>query len=498
MSEPTIVPDDSISQVPPNELEPEFAAELNVDILTKRQPGGLRSPNNQRNLIQNYESPSNVNLPPKSNTHSVSNSKFSQKSKLEASMELQSAFLLNEINSEFPESVIASPIDGAIALLYNHDECALFENIKLYRKNNPTMDADSCLESFGNYKITLVSMMHSDALVQIAYGMEAQAVLVYNAEAKDISLRVNHMTEMLVKGLFLVVESSVFDKNERFIRIYASFDILARRAEMLTLKFPLNDRYLQRNFNLKFKKKEISKRSAVFKLTNLADFKNGDIDNIGYQMVKQTFFTPEKKNFLTYSIVSSVRANSSVFEKWNVSVVDLIEIGTFIKFFSLHEGMIEQTLLKRSLAKNYTSLYTWACSFSFGGVPLEDIKYYYGVEVALYFAWFQFYAKWFSILGMFGLLCFAYTIYEFKNDELYSTINNVTMPIFGFIIGVWSLLFFKFWKRESKYLAFIWDADQLIETDQFESVRGKREKVSIITGKTEIYEKECYRGCFSL
>jgi anoctamin-1 len=50
--------------------------------------------------------------------------------------------------------------------------------------------------------------------------------------------------------------------------------------------------------------------------------------------------------------------------------------------------------------------------------PLDQIKDYFGVHVALYFAWLGFYTKMVVPLALLGILCFLYGFYEVFTDPI--------------------------------------------------------------------------------
>jgi hypothetical protein len=158
-------------------------------------------------------------------------------------------------------------------------------------------------------------MLHSDALVKIAYGIEGESCISYiDIDSSKSQTRIAHVAKLLSQGLFLILEISALDTKMRFMKIYGSFETIAKQAEDMNLRFQLSTSWLRHNivYNPASKKKLADadydtanereyndrKRSAVFRYSELEDFKFGDINNLGMKTVKEHFFTPEKRNFL--------------------------------------------------------------------------------------------------------------------------------------------------------------------------------------------------------
>lgn len=162
-------------------------------------------------------------------------------------------------------------------------------------------------------------MLHSDALVKIAYGIEGETCISYGDTDPSLSqTRISHIVTLLSKNLFLVLEISALDTNMRFIKIYGSFETMAKQAENINLSFQLSATWLRLNINynpVPVSKKKLAdadfdtandrvynerKRSALFRYSDLDDFKYGEINSFGIKAVKEHFFTPEKRNYLVF------------------------------------------------------------------------------------------------------------------------------------------------------------------------------------------------------
>jgi len=123
---------------------------------------------------------------------------------------------------------------------------------------------------------------------------------------------------------------------------------------------------------------------------------------------------------------------------------------------------------------------------------MDDICDYFGVQIALYFAWLGHYTKALCIPAIVGFLFwfFFYGRAEFLED--------IGFVIFSFFNVIWATLYLESWKRRSSELAYTWGtADQrdelLVEPrPQFKGT----ERISEITGKPELYYPEWKRNAF--
>jgi anoctamin-10 len=90
-------------------------------------------------------------------------------------------------------------------------------------------------------------------------------------------------------------------------------------------------------------------------------------------------------------------------------------------------------------------------------VPLSRIEAYFGVTVALYFAFIVFYTKMLVVPAAVGLVLFI-TGYDAVSSQLLFAVTNM----------LWLTLLLECWKRQSAHLTYIWGT---FGTEQFEETR---------------------------
>jgi hypothetical protein len=119
-------------------------------------------------------------------------------------------------------------------------------------------------------------------------------------------------------------------------------------------------------------------------------------------------------------------------------------------------------------------------------VPVDEIRNYYGEEIAFYFAWMEFLTKWLIVPGIFGVITLAQRWYRGDTVD-----EDEYTPLYGLVCFLWAILYCRFWQREEHKLAYSWGTYAQSEYEnkgyclrpQF---RGRLRK-SPITGAMETY-----------
>ncbi|XP_068030019.1 anoctamin-8 isoform X7 [Anomalospiza imberbis] len=151
-------------------------------------------------------------------------------------------------------------------------------------------------------------------------------------------------------------------------------------------------------------------------------------------------------------------------------IPELAARGVIQQLFPLHE----QRILKR-LMKSWVQA---VCEAQ----PLDDICDYFGVKIAMYFAWLGFYTSAMVYPAVFGSILYTFT----DSDQTSQDISCVVFAIFNV---VWATLFLEEWKRRGAEFAYKWGtldtpAESLEEPrPQFRGVK----RISPVTSAEEFY-----------
>ncbi|XP_051984936.1 anoctamin-8-like [Xyrauchen texanus] len=160
-------------------------------------------------------------------------------------------------------------------------------------------------------------------------------------------------------------------------------------------------------------------------------------------------------------------------------IPELIARGVILQMFPLHDQRILNHLM--------TSWVQAVCERQ----PLDDICEYFGVKIAMYFAWLGFYTNSMLYPAVIGFLLWIFA----ESDQ---TSQDICCVVFAIFNVVWATLFLERWKRREAELAYKWGtldtpAESLEEPrPQFRGVKRR----SPVTGYEEFFYPPWKRRMF--
>jgi hypothetical protein len=133
---------------------------------------------------------------------------------------------------------------------------------------------------------------------------------------------------------------------------------------------------------------------------------------------------------------------------------------------------------------------------------IDTIREYFGVHIAFYFEWLEFYTKWLTAPTAIGVLIYfskAVMAVEHFQDIVEVEREHDLYPYFALFMALWATLFLEFWKRKSKLLAYQWDIQPHSAVEhvrpQFVAVlRNKFSEDSLMSHLRSIVEPEPTKG----
>ncbi|XP_032992527.1 anoctamin-8 [Lacerta agilis] len=188
------------------------------------------------------------------------------------------------------------------------------------------------------------------------------------------------------------------------------------------------------------------------------------------------FFTSQERQSVIRYWLENLRAKQGEalhnihFLEGQPIVPELAARGILQQVFPIHEQRILNRLMK-----------SWVQAIC-EPQPLDDICDYFGVKIAMYFAWLGFYTSAMVYPAVFGSLLYTFT----ENDQ---TSRDVCCVIFAIFNVIWSTLFLEEWKRRGAEFAYKWGtldtpAESIEEPrPQFRGVK----RVSPVTNSEEFY-----------
>uniref|UniRef100_A0A8C7M068 Anoctamin n=1 Tax=Oncorhynchus kisutch TaxID=8019 RepID=A0A8C7M068_ONCKI len=197
------------------------------------------------------------------------------------------------------------------------------------------------------------------------------------------------------------------------------------------------------------------------------------------------FFTSQERQSIIKYWLDNLRAkNGEVlhniqFLEGQPIIPELSVRGVIQKVFPLHEQRVLSQLMK--------SWVQAVCEKQ----PLDDIHDYFGVKIAMYFAWLGFYTTSMLYPAVIGFVLWILT----ESDQ---TSRDICCVVFALFNVVWATLFLERWKRRGAELAYKWGTldtpNESLEEPRTQFMGVKR--CSPITGCEELYYSPWRRRMF--
>ncbi|KAI3786154.1 hypothetical protein L1987_45285 [Smallanthus sonchifolius] len=150
-------------------------------------------------------------------------------------------------------------------------------------------------------------------------------------------------------------------------------------------------------------------------------------------------------NHMIYGIVNE--SNSAIVLKSECRDVRW-EPGERLLWKLEKEGIVKEVFPIHDEIKRKQLLKCWALNWwDLTNQPLDDIYAYYGVKIAIYFAFLGMYTKWLFFPAALGILV---QLVDFGSLQL------LILPFFFICIISWAVFFLQFWKRKNSTLLARW------------------------------------------
>ncbi|CDS42189.1 anoctamin 8 [Echinococcus multilocularis] len=168
-----------------------------------------------------------------------------------------------------------------------------------------------------------------------------------------------------------------------------------------------------------------------------------DCENFEGFFDHETFFTSSERQTIVRYYLMSLRAMAGdawdddiKFSQGQAIMPVLLAAGKIATIFPLHD--------REALAVLHNS---WVRGFTHRQ-PLDAVAEYFGVKIALYFAWLGHYTTALLIPAIFGLLCW-FIVPAGKERALH-------YPVLAFFTMLWAVFFQEVWKRTSNHYTYHW------------------------------------------
>ncbi|KAH1011948.1 hypothetical protein HUJ04_001214 [Dendroctonus ponderosae] len=402
------------------------------------------------------------------------------------------------------------------------------------RSQNP--NPDSLFFRDGRRKIDMV----------LVYEEEELGVMT-EAEAKRRDNRKIFQENLVKEGLELELEHKnlSFDGKTWFLKIHLPWKTKTRYAALMGMKLPVK-RFITISVKAWDDKKDQTKGLSTWqtwvnhwralceynhelipKEPSFYDATEGrDREEQFVVKDRTTSYSNAQRSLIVMQIL--LRAKYDDTDK--VGIRRLLNNGTFLSVFPLHEGRWEQADSDGSVLHRRLLYLEWA---NFGKMlkrqPLNLVRTYFGDKIGLYFCWLGFYTKMLISPAIVGTLCFMYGVLTMDSKDNTATheicdpkgpgnitlcplcdkactytklvdsckfakltylFDNPATVFFAIFMSLWATVFLELWRRKQSVIQWEWD---LQGTEQDEEPRPEFE-TSVKTFRTNpvTREKEPY------
>ena len=213
--------------------------------------------------------------------------------------------------------------------------------------------------------------------------------------------------------------------------------MVKRFAEILKIKFAIKDQNIKKDCSLS-NDFHSSMKSYYGRLFECVRLDANLFPNKKYQLYYEYsrdkvdyLFDTEDPNFFPNSVKFSVinfileRTKFSEDEDTFIGIDRLLADGVYDAAYPLHDGSIKDVnSQRRKLYLEWSSVRKWIKH-----QPLDAIKEYFGVKVALYFAFLGFYTNMLIPASVFGIICFVYGLSTMWTSSLSNEICDAKNEI---------------------------------------------------------------------
>jgi anoctamin-1 len=270
----------------------------------------------------------------------------------------------------------------------------------------------------------------SNRLLQLWQDSKAvDFVLAYVASDRQKIKRQIFERNLLSEGLLLDRDEA--QDNIHFLKIHVTHEVLCRYAEILKFKFPIkldddDNEYIEEGES-KVTRKVKSWFEGIYKYVRLDKtvFPKHNYELYHeFSRDKSYLFDFHEPNFfprfVRLAVINFILERTAFADRTednqnsNIGIDKLLADSAYISAYPLHDGHHRDQGTQRALLFN-----EWALMKNWiKHQPLDTIKNYFGVKIALYFSWLGFYTNMLILPAILGVFCFLYGLITMFSDDI--------------------------------------------------------------------------------
>ncbi|XP_055615780.1 anoctamin-5-like isoform X2 [Toxorhynchites rutilus septentrionalis] len=328
-------------------------------------------------------------------------------------------------------------------------------------------------------------------------------ILAFNGQSQcEITARKRAIFQqnLINEGLEIELESS---QRIHFVKIHVPREVVSRYCEIMKMRMPIvklkdQENIITKDFSFSSTVARFFRRPLFkFVVIDRDKFRKGEYQlqheytrekSYLFDDSQSDFFTPSLRIAVAHFILERTYFSDGEGDKYDIGLRKLLNDGVYLDAYPLHDGspdLPELECQRTLLLEEWASVIRWIKH-----QPLDHIKEYFGVKIAMYFAWLGFYTHMLISASVVGLLCFLYGLLTFKSNRISQEIcndngtimcpqcdarcdywylhttcttsqlghifdNNFTI-VFAVFMSIWATLYLEMWKRYSSALQHRW------------------------------------------
>lgn len=294
------------------------------------------------------------------------------------------------------------------------------------------------------------------------------------------------------EGLHLEYTEDIGGTGYVFIKIYAPWNVLTRYAEIMKLKMPM--RTMQTTWKMLFDDDEHHSMRFTAAYSKDKEY----LFDIPPQ--KELFFTTAQRAQVVEFILKRKSFSPNQDDVTEFGINKLISDKVYISAYPIHEGKLNSDYRSPRMQL----IQTWASvKMAFTSQPLDEIRRYFGVKIALYFAWLGFYTSMLIPASVVGVLCFLFGSFTLDKDipskeicnGTYDSIlmcpqcahdcnftrvsdsciyarttylfDNPATVFFAIFMSLWATVYLEMWKRYAARITYRWDLSNFDAVEEY-------------------------------